>query len=151
MRIESIFFFFWKGETVFACRWLIGLTLLSAVGLALGCGGGGPKEYPVTGTVTFDGQPVEQGEIIFFPSDMGKPYASAIVSGKFECRVPVGEHRVEITATRESPTPASDGLPNYESYIPAEYNTESTLTASVADGGDNTFTFELQAPPARRR
>jgi hypothetical protein len=151
MPIGSKFFVCRKGETVFSCRWLIGLTLLSALAVGLGCGGGGPKEYRVTGTVTLDGQSVEQGEIIFFPSDMGKPYASAIVSGKFECRVPAGEHRVEITATRESPTPASDGLPNYESYIPAEYNTASKLTASVVAGGENTFPFELQAPPARSR
>lgn len=134
-----------------ACRWLFGLTLLSALGLALGCGGGGPKVFTVTGTVTFDGQPVEQGEIVFFPADIGSPCAGSIAGGKFECRVPAGENRVEITATRESPTPASDGLPNYESYIPAQYNTESTLTASVAAGGENTFTFELQSPPARRR
>ena len=56
-----------------------------------------------------------------------------------------GPKRVEITATRESPTPAADGLPNYVSYIPAAYNSQSTLTAEVKPGGDNTFTFDLKS------
>lgn len=113
-----------------------------------GCGGGGPREYRVTGTVTFDGQPVEDGEIVFLPANsQGVPRAVKIVDGQFQCRLPEGEKRVEITATRESPTPAPDGLPNYESYIPAMYNTESKLTADVRAVGDNALTFDLQSRP----
>lgn len=115
-----------------------------------GCGSDGPVEYAVTGTVTFDSQPVEKGEIRFISADAGgTPYAGAIENGKFECKVTEGQKRVEITATREAPTPAPDGLPDYVSYIPAEYNAQSTLTAEVKPGGDNTFTFDLKSQGAK--
>lgn len=113
---------------------------LSALLFSAGCGGG-PSEYTVSGTVTFDGQPVDQGEIRFMPADgQGTPYAGPIAGGKFECRVSAGQKRVEINATRESATPAPDGLPNFESYIPAAYNSQSTLTATIPpDSGSLTF------------
>lgn len=120
------------------------LLLLIAAPIMAGCGSGGPGEYAVTGTVTFDGQPVEQGEIRFLPADMqGTPYAGQITNGKFECRVTEGQKRVEINATRESATPAPDGLPNFESYIPAAYNSESKLTAEIK--GNDTLTFDLKS------
>jgi hypothetical protein len=120
--------------------------LAVALPIMAGCGGGGPAEYRVTGRVTLDGQPVEQGEITFLPADMqGTPYAGQISNGSFECRVTEGPKRVEITATRESPTPAADGLPNYVSYIPAAYNSQSTLTAEIKPSGDNTLTFDLKS------
>ena len=78
----------------------------------------------------------------------GTPQAGQIVNGKFECRVSDGQKRVEITATRESPTPAPDGLPNFVSYIPAAYNSQSTLTAEVKPDGENTFTFDLKSQGA---
>lgn len=126
-------------------------SLVSVVVLTLaGCGSGGLAEYSVTGTVTFDGQPVEKGEIRLMPTEAGgTPYAGAIENGKFECKVTEGQKRVEISATREAATPAPDGLPNYVSYIPAEYNTQSTLTAEVKPGGDNTFTFDLKSQGAK--
>jgi hypothetical protein len=112
-----------------------------------GCGDNGPTEYGVSGSVTLDGQPIEQGEIQFIPADkQGTLQACPIGNGKFECRVTEGQKRVEITATREAPTPAADGLPNFVSYIPAAYNAQSTLTAEVKAGGDNTFTFDLKSP-----
>ncbi len=120
------------------------------VGLLLaGCGVGDSDAYRVTGRVTFDGQPIEQGEIIFFTADM-EPYISPIVDGEFECDLPEGQKRVEITATRELPTPAADGLPNYESYIPAAYNTASILKANIEAQSENTLTFELESRPTRR-
>lgn len=121
---------------------------LMALLIVPGCGGGGPREYLVTGSVTFDGLPVEDGEIVFLPANMGTPRAAQIVNGQFQCRLPEGEKQVQITATRESPTPAPDGLPNYESYIPAMYNTQSKLTAEVKANGDNALTFDLQSRPA---
>jgi hypothetical protein len=121
---------------------------LMALLIVPGCGSGGPQEYQVTGSVTFDGQPVEDGEIIFFPANgEGVPRAARIENGQFQCRLLEGEKQVQITATRESPEPASDGLPNYESYIPAMYNTESKLTAEVKAKGDNVLTFDLQSRP----
>lgn len=110
---------------------------------AVGCGDG-TDQRQVSGTVTLDGQPVEKGEIAFYPaSGNGAPQGGPITDGKFQFQALAGEKRVEITATREAATPAPDGLPNYVSYIPAKYNSQSTLTETVQDSGANTFTFEL--------
>jgi len=120
--------------------------VLAALPIMAGCGGDGPAEYPVTGKVMLDGHPVEQGEIRFLPAGMqGTPCAGQISNGNFECRATEGQKRVEIYATRESATPAPDGLPNYVSYIPAAYNSQSTLTADIKPKGDNTLTFNLKS------
>ena len=39
------------------------------------------------------------------------------------------------------------GVKKRQAYIPATYNSESTLTAEVAPGGKNQFTFDLKGPP----
>jgi hypothetical protein len=133
----------------FRARWSFLLTL-TALLMVSGCGGGGPREYQVTGRVTYDGQPVNEGEIVFLPTNSeGTPRAGRIANGTFQISLPEGTKQVVITATRESATPAPDGLPNYENYIPAAYNTQTTLTAEVRTSGDNTLTFDLQPKTGR--
>jgi len=99
----------------------------------------------VTGNVLLDGQPVEQGDIVFRASDGSAADAAKIEGGAFTLQTKPGSKRVEISAMRESATPAPDGLPSYENYIPKKYNEASTLTAEVTESGDNDFTFELQS------
>jgi len=68
-----------------------------------GCGPSGSEKYTVTGTVTFDGQPVPDGHIIFAPTEAGlPPDAGKISRGKFELTATAGKKRVEIHASRES-------------------------------------------------
>jgi hypothetical protein len=112
----------------------------------VGCGDGGPSREKVSGTVTFDGQPLESGEILFKPAGGGgTPEGGPITNGKFEFRAVPGEKRIEISATREDAKPAADGLPNYVSFIPVRYNSQSTLSESVEKGGKNVFAFELKS------
>ncbi len=123
------------------CRsWLAMISLC----LLLGCGGGGDT-VKVTGTVLFDGQPVEQGDIIFRAADGSAADAAKIEGGLYHLETKPGSKRVEINATRESATPAPDGLPTLENYIPKQYNQASTLTAEVTDSGKNDFSFELKS------
>ena len=44
-----------------------GTMLVIAMPLLAGCGGSGPRAVNVSGTVTFNGQPVPQGKIYFDP------------------------------------------------------------------------------------
>jgi len=121
--------------------WCLALTLL----LAAGCGTSGPARYPVSGTVTFNGQAVPQGQIVFMPSDgSAPPDAGSIVGGKYSLRVSAGKKRVEITADRETGKvdPVMGAAPR-ESYIPARYNSESTLNVEVTPAGPNQFPFDL--------
>ncbi|TWT32817.1 hypothetical protein [Blastopirellula retiformator] len=117
--------------------------LLSALAIFLiGCGK--PAPNIVSGSVTMNGTPVEQGEIMFLPTDgKGVVAAGPIVNGSFSMECQPGDKSVKITATKEQGI-APDGLPNYVSYIPAKYNTQTTLNAKVADGNNDEFNFDLK-------
>ena len=73
-----------------------GLLLLTA-----GCG----AACSVTGTVTFDGQPVANGDITFLPADGKGPVAAAhISSGAFTvAEITPGPKIVQITAVKVVP------------------------------------------------
>ncbi len=121
---------------------------LSVFASVLGCGGG-PETCTVTGAVTFNGQPVPEGSILFVPEDgKGVPDPGTIRDGRYTARVKPGPKRVEIRATRETGKvdPIMGAAPR-ESYIPACYNTETILQAEVTKGGENAFDYPLTDPP----
>ena len=116
------------------------------------------EKTTVSGTVTYNGQPVEKGEIRFLPkSGTAGPLASgAIVDGKYTVTaaggVPVGTHKVEIVGHGELPKPANAppiAPTPREQYIPAKYNTSSELECSVASSGNVTQDFKLDGPPRK--
>lgn len=108
----------------------------------LGCSEAPPNM--ASGVVTMNGTPIEKGEIMFHPIDgKGTVAAGPIVNGAFSIECSPGEKKVSITAIKEQGL-APDGLPNYVSYIPKKYNTETTLTSKVEAGGENKFTFDLK-------
>jgi hypothetical protein len=95
--------------------------------------------------VTFDGQPLPEGDILFHAagndvaSDAGK-----IQNGQFKFRAKAGPKRVEILAAREVPGSMNPVMgPLRENYIPAQYNTATTLTADVKEKGPNQFDYPL--------
>src|SRR5262245_61214826 len=71
--------------------------------LAFGCGTE-PKSYRVKGTVTYNEQPVPEGDIHFLSVD-GRWGAEAgkIKDGRYELMAKAGIKRVEITASRARP------------------------------------------------
>lgn len=121
-------------------------------GFAIGCGGDeGPATYPVTGNVTFDGAPVEEGRIQFTPVSGARSFAAEIKNGQFSLEAEPGQMKVEITASRLIPgkfdtsNPDDEPQPVGEMYIPAKYNAETELEAEVTASGPNTFDFALTA------
>lgn len=122
----------------------------AVVGVA-GCGESAakiPPKYKVTGTVMLDGRPLESGHIAFRGSDQ-PPIGGPITNGAYECQAFAGSMVVEIRAFREinSTMPPIPGMPppepQQENYLPAKYNTASTLQADVTPTGPNTFDFTL--------
>jgi hypothetical protein len=108
--------------------------------------------YPVSGTVTWDGKPLPDGDILFTDAEnkVG-PDAGKIKDGKFEFRAKPGKKKVEIRATRMEKLPANKKGAMGETelptdYIPNEYNRETTLTADVAASGPNKYEFKLTPP-----
>jgi hypothetical protein len=130
-------------------RWnSLAAVVAAAVGIAaVGCGvsADGVK---VAGEVTFQGQPVPAGEIVFTPASLDKQsVAGKIENGKYECRVPTGRSQVRITAYREVPgkvdtSNPGETAPLVEMYIPPEYNANSKLEVSV-DASNTKHDFAL--------
>jgi hypothetical protein len=132
--------------------------LIVSVGFLAGCSGS-PR---VEGTVTFDGQPVEDGTINFFQEgDSGKRTNAPgeIKDGKylinFSDNLGPGSYRVEIywykgkaLAIKNDPDLTREPNPgqksNRQQVIPKQYNLESKLTAEVKSGV-NTFDFDLKS------
>jgi len=75
--------------------------------VAAGCGGEGPGRYQVSGTVTYGGQPVAGGRILFVPDEakgnVGPGSVAEIRNGRYATRagkgVVGGPHRVTIFGT----------------------------------------------------
>jgi hypothetical protein len=105
-----------------------------------------PKTYPVSGTVTFNGQPLKEGDISFHPADPAvSADAGKIVDGEFHFQAKPGSKRVEVRVSQVVPgrtTPM--GGPLRLEIIPTQYNDESRLTAEVSSGGGNKYDFKLQ-------
>jgi len=127
--------------------------LLPLLGTCVGCGDGRVK---VQGSVTFDGQPVEEGTIAFEPADgKGTSAGGTIKDGKYtlsgESAVQPGKKIVRINAVRKTgqkveagpPSPPGTMVEQVERYIPAKYNRQSTLTCEVTASGSNQHDFPL--------
>ena len=127
---------------------LFGLSVLLLLVFA-GCGPGGPATYAVQGTVTYDGKPIKQGDILFIPDDAAfAPEGGKIIDGKYEMVSKGGVCRVQISALDiDENTEWISGSPIASNYIPERYNQQTTLTADVTAGGDNRFDFSLNSEP----
>lgn len=133
-----------KNKSPYAC-----FALLAAV--ILGCGGSGLERVAVSGKVSFNGQPVRAGQIRFVPqSGTEAPVTiEPIAAGEYNTNtsggVPVGSHRVEITAYNpDEPAPSGPGSPPRRQLLPLKFNQQSTLELTVEAGGPITKNFELQ-------
>ena len=115
----------------------------------------GCRPQSVEGTVTLDGQPLQDGYIAFLPQKNTKgPGAGApILAGKFvidKSDGPLeGSYRVEITAKGETGRKTVDGSGQQRSaegqILPKRYNKESTLTAEIRRKQENELVFELSS------
>jgi hypothetical protein len=135
----------------FACLALLGPLLLSVAGggsmFVAGCSNAGPKTYPVTGMVTLDGEPLKEADILFLPLDPALgPDAGQIRDGKFAFRAKAGLKRVEVRASRPVVIKTAMGETTiWKNYLPARYNSQTTLQAEVTARGDNDFTYDLHS------
>jgi hypothetical protein len=122
-----------------------------------GCGGAG--EGGVSGSVTFRGQPLEEGSIQFCTAgERSVPVAGArVVAGHY--KVPSshglapGTYVVRISSPEPIAAPPKDekaaspfamSAPQTRERIPAKYNARSTLTAEVRAGERARFDFDLK-------
>lgn len=123
-----------------SAAWLCGGLLLAG-----GCSGGGVPLFPVEGTVTFEGRPLERGSIVFDSADgLAAPVMGGIEAGRYRIDAPEGEKIVRIDAVRTLERKDQYGSPITESFIPSGYNGESQLRMRVVAGGVNTFDVAME-------
>jgi hypothetical protein len=116
--------------------------ILSAI-LILGTGCGSGK-VPVSGMVTLDGKPLPEGRLYFF-DEKGLPTVDDFKEGRFAFQLTPGTKRVEIRAFELINPPPPAPYDPKRNYLPARYNTNSTLRAEIPASGMTDLHFELQS------
>lgn len=119
-----------------------------------GCGAKSDR-LEITGSVTLNGVPLDEGSIRF--TSLGeKRISSGAVVQQGEYYIPqengltVGTYHVEITAPDANAppvmvqvVPGKRGMPTQPDRIPAEYNINSKQRVEVTEDGDNHFVFDI--------
>lgn len=127
---------------------VVAATLVAA---SMGCGGAGYGEVPVSGTVTYDGDPLAHVHLSFQPVAKDKSgfgpgsFGRTDEQGKFELRTVypdapgalAGEHRVTISY--EDPSQQPKGV-----RIPREY-VEGTASFHVPEEGTDSADIALSS------
>ena len=150
-----------SSKMLFAARWTrlaSGQFLGSFVALSIlasGCGKVDANRAAITGEVALDGQILQQGSIVFTPTDgtKGTTAGGTIANGRYQLTSnagpSVGWNRVEIRALRKTgkqipaPFPARNKMTEEQvEAIPSQFNTESKLKVEV-QRGENTADFKV--------
>jgi hypothetical protein len=142
-------------------KWMVLLAFAAFASVGCGFVSSGGK-YAVSGTILFDGQPLEAGTISFAPEQPGGHSSSAMFSGghyslKAEKGLMPGAYVVKIFAeasesAQVSPEDLMTGRARDsnrpqtpQQKIPPEYNTKSTQVITVTAEGPNQFDFDIKS------
>lgn len=128
-----------------------------AMMFASGCGQGDASgRQAISGTVTFQGKPLDHGTLQIISLDPGKQAISGgmIKDGKFSIAadkgLPPGKYRVRISSPEEgsagaAPAMPGDPAPVAKERIPPEYSgPESKLEIEITKRGKNDFNLEIK-------
>jgi hypothetical protein len=118
----------------------------------VGCG---PAHVPVSGSVTVDGKPMDDGSIAFVPLDgsaeqvtVGGHVANGTYSIDKTRGLSTGKYKVEIRWSKKTgkKVPNGDGGTNdvVVEGLPAKYNTSSELTAEIKSGPNVDVNFDVK-------
>lgn len=125
-------------------------SLLLATILLSGCNSSANEG--VTGTITLDGQPLPDADVVFTPQEGGRPaMGTTDASGNFELvytihekGAPAGSYIVRIRTSRTE-TGENGRDVNTPEKVPPKYNNRSELIAEIQDGANNHFDFKLES------
>lgn len=126
--------------------------LASALCTSSGCGPAGPEFIPISGVVTFEGAPVEEGTILFLHTEtQDSRQAELQPGGKYELEVLAGAHKIAIEpimveTQNNSNTPPSTDYKKVDN-IPGRYRStdNSGLTATVTEPAEFPFDMKKKA------
>ncbi|MDB5340208.1 MAG: hypothetical protein JWN70_5827 [Planctomycetaceae bacterium] len=134
-------------------RWQQCLSVSIAVLFVVGCGGTESKRIGVSGNVTYNGEPIEDGEISFFPEPgtEAPPSSALIEDGKYSIAprwelIP-GTYQIRVLSYKVSlqdsklpggaldRPPSPGGIELKEQLLPAKFNTKSTIDKLTVKSG----------------
>jgi hypothetical protein len=128
--------------------------------IVLGCAvvaGCGPTDLTtkptvdVNGTVTLDGSPMPEGEVFLVSVADNVREVFPVKDGKFSGKASEGSRKVEVRSYKQAAASkeasdmygsAAEG--SKENFIPAKFNTETTLSADVKAGAPLEFAVTSQ-------
>jgi hypothetical protein len=125
--------------------------LVSVLVACVGCGSDLPS---VTGTITLDGQPLENAFVEFTPQEPGgsMSYGRTDANGRYDLMFSLnkrgavpGENVVRITTADVGDM----GKANTPERVPVRYNRNSELRVMVEPRGSNVLDFELTTDGAK--
>jgi hypothetical protein len=122
------------------------LVLAGSCAVLTGCGGNSGR-YAVEGTITYDGKPLPEGQILFVPQDVktagaGAKAVAEIKDGRYAISAASGlnpgKHKVYITWQKKTGRQVmSNDPPNMKDetveVLPKVYNDRTTLSADIRE------------------
>ncbi|MBN9120591.1 MAG: hypothetical protein J0I06_15800 [Planctomycetes bacterium] len=105
-------------------------------GLSFALVGCGVKTHDVSGTASFNGEPIPEGQIAFVPEKGGQGGAGTITNGQYSAKLLPGKYKVQITANKKMKLPPGEvgmegAKEEVRQYIPDKYNTQTELKADI--------------------
>ena len=138
-------------------RFWSGCLVLCLVVTWCGCGPGNPLgRRAISGSVTLDGAPLDQGSIQFSPQQQqgGVGSGAVISNGGYTIAadkgLPPGKYLVRIFSAEQPDVPVPKGppgsvpIPPATERIPPEYNANSDKIVEVTAAGSNQFDFDIR-------
>ena len=132
----------------------------ACIGLLGGCGGAsGPEKVTLSGKVTYQGKPLEDGDISFrpVPGTNAPPTSTVIKNGHYtagdRAAIASGTFNVQINgykkregAVKDSAGIERPGVDNREQILPEKFNTKSTIEQVTIVKGKSSQTkdFDLK-------
>ena len=132
------------------------LLCLICAAVFLGCGPGNPLgRKALSGVVTLDGAPLDNGTIEFHPLEGGVQSGGLVHAGHYSISADKGatpgKYRVQISDTYETPPlppghmPGDDPPPAFKSKIPPQWNSKSNHEIEIKKEGPFQFNFHIDS------
>ena len=129
--------------------WVVVVALLLGI---VGCqrGATGPTGYPVSGVVTYNGQPVDGAQVVFSPATPGEKLQAASAttdsSGRYQLSAQPGEY-VVMVMKYESPQAAAGGGGEYQPPEEGQATpvAKNILPGKYADSGTSPLRVRVEA------
>ena len=127
-----------------------------AMSVPVGCDSNTGGKVAVTGSISYDGKPLERGQVVFEPQGPGQMAIAQVADGHYSIareRGPMpGKYVVRITAAQPTGAKASSGPLTsnelrdvYEQFVPARYNDSSELFVNIDGTSPFEHNFELKS------